>query len=575
MVIIQHLEIKLKALILTIFLTSSGALLAQNDRLDRQDLMQQKVLFDALKERDLGNYPEAAELFTRVLGMNPDLAVANYELARMLIISNQTIKGLPFAEKAVSLDASNVYYLELLADFYTSSLKWEEALGVFDQLIAFNAQKPNYYLAKATVLQQLGKNKKAFDVLDELEEKFGSTTALWMQRIEMALSDKKSKLSKRLEKAEEIALEALKKLENDPNVLSRLGDIYEMTDQPEKAIQVFLNLRDEIPNSGQLSFLLSKLYLQVKDEASAHKYLKEAFGSNQVDTDEKLGILIQFFRVGNLNDPTKKRVKELIDIFLATHPDDPKPYTIQGDFLNLEGKYEEAEVAYRKSVSLDPSKHLVWRQLIVVNSFLGKDSAILSNTKKAIELFPDLSVFFLFRGQALMNAERYTEAAEVLEEGVLLSAYSDTEQAEFYFYLGSVYHEMEEHKRSDSAFDRSLDLFPDNPFLLNNYSYYLALRGVNLEKAERMSRRSNELDPNRSSFCDTYGYILFLNGKMEESIKWYQKAIELGADQSSEVLEHYADALAAIGKAKEAKEIWIKALELDPGNQILIKKIEK
>ena len=48
-----------------------------------------------------------------------------------------------------------------------------------------------------------------------------------------------------------------------------------------------------------------------------------------------------------------------------------------------------------------------------------------------------------------------------------------------------------EYESSDSLFELSLKINPSNPTVLNNYSYYLSLRGVDLEKAKEMSFNSN------------------------------------------------------------------------------------
>ena len=53
--------------------------------------------------------------------------------------------------------------------------------------------------------------------------------------------------------------------------------------------------------------------------------------------------------------------------------------------------------------------------------------------------------------------------------------------------LGDAYNATKAYDKSDKAYDEALALNPDNNAALNNYSYYLALRKTNLEKAEKMS----------------------------------------------------------------------------------------
>ncbi|MBK7384433.1 MAG: hypothetical protein IPI81_14055, partial [Flavobacteriales bacterium] len=64
-------------------------------------------------------------------------------------------------------------------------------------------------------------------------------------------------------------------------------------------------------------------------------------------------------------------------------------------------------------------------------------------------------------------------------------------------------------RQERQAYDKALARIPDDATTLNNYAYYLSVRGEQLEKAERMSKRSNELAPGQPSYQDTYAWVLF------------------------------------------------------------------
>jgi Tfp pilus assembly protein PilF len=59
--------------------------------------------------------------------------------------------------------------------------------------------------------------------------------------------------------------------------------------------------------------------------------------------------------------------------------------------------------------------------------------------------------------------------------------------AELNSLLGDAYNATKAYDKSDKAYDDALAVDPANEAVLNNYSYYLALRKTNLEKAEKMS----------------------------------------------------------------------------------------
>ena len=64
---------------------------------------------------------------------------------------------------------------------------------------------------------------------------------------------------------------------------------------------------------------------------------------------------------------------------------------------------------------------------------------------------------------------------------------------------------------------------------LNNYAYYLSVRGERLGKALEMTEKSNRLSPNNPVFLDTWAWVLYKKGDFEEALKYkeiYQTATD-------------------------------------------------
>ena len=109
--------------------------------------------------------------------------------------------------------------------------------------------------------------------------------------------------------------------------------------------------------------------------------------------------------------------------------------------------------------------------------------------------------------------------------------------------------------------------------MLNNYAYYLSVRGEHLDKAEQMSKQSNEIQPDQSSYEDTYGWVFYKEGKFNDAKTWIEKALSHGADKSGTVLEHYGDILFKMGDLNKALEYWQKAKDAGDGSDLLDKKL--
>jgi len=159
-----------------------------------------------------------------------------------------------------------------------------------------------------------------------------------------------------------------------------------------------------------------------------------------------------------------------------------------------------------------------------------------------------------------------------LETGIRYVVRNDLLLAEFYNYLGDAYHQTKQDEKAFEAYDASLKINSDNSIVLNNYAYYLSLRGEQLERAKKMARKANELDPNNSSNQDTYGWVLYKLGEYKEALEWIGKSVDNHSEENAEVLEHYGDVLYKLGRTEEAREYWERAVKAGKGGSELLKK---
>ena len=134
------------------------------------------------------------------------------------------------------------------------------------------------------------------------------------------------------------------------------------------------------------------------------------------------------------------------------------------------------------------------------------------------------------------------------------------------------------------SYENSLKLlFGVNASAQNNYAYYLIETmkvepgSEEFEKARELSRESLEMteDNPQGTYYDTYAWILFKDHEYKEALEYQEIAIDLTEEDeySSELFSHYGDILFMLGQPLEALEQWKKALELEPDNKLLKKKV--
>ncbi len=175
----------------------------------------------------------------------------------------------------------------------------------------------------------------------------------------------------------------------------------------EKALETYNEILKIDPENPYINISLSDYYRKKGDKVKSLEYLKAGFANPNLDIDSKVSILLAYYSVNEIYNTYKDEAFELATILIKAHPDDPKAYSIYADFLVQDKRYAEARDAFLKVISLDSTKYLVWEQLLFVESELGDNQAIVDESKRALELFPEQPMLYLFAGCGQLPAEGF------------------------------------------------------------------------------------------------------------------------------------------------------------------------
>ena len=538
------------------------------------ELQARRYFLNATRARLMGNDEEARDLFLKCLKIDGKNDAAKYELSKLYHHAKQTDLALQYAQEAVELDEKNTWYRFLLADLYLETNQPDKAADTYRAVIELAPTKYEVYFELAQVYINDGDYEEALKVYDELQEEVGYAEEVVMQRYHLLIG------LGEFNRAIDLLLNVIEEHPTDPRFRGVLAELYDQTGESEKALEQYLKVLEVDPGNSMIHLALAEHYQIAGDIDKAFEELKLAFSDPEVDIDTKVQILLNFYDVtngtasaGSEREKLKESADELMDILLAVHPGNARTYTILGDYQLRENKLEEARESFRKAVELEPDKFVIWHQIVLIDSQLNDQVALIRESGLAMELFPTMPVFYLYQGVALNLEEHHDEAIEALIAGKDLVIDDPRLLAQFYSSLGDAYHAIKEHELSDESYDKCLENEPNNIYVLNNYSYYLSLREEDLEKAEKMSLRSNELQPGQASFQDTYAWILFKLERYEDARVWIEKALNNGGDNSGEVVEHYGDILFKLGDERSALDQWLKAKELGETSDLIDKKI--
>lgn len=534
---------------------------------DRESALFQGKFFAAQTEKAIGNQDKAYKLFQEALNISPENDACMYELARLDFANNNLPAAEDYIDKALAIDPKNEWYHLFKADLLIEAGQLGQAIEQYEQILKLNPDNTSVRYELATVLVYTGQAQAAIKQYDIIESHVGimEEVSLEKQRLYLELG-KEDKALAELEKL-------IDAFPHEVRYQGMLAQYYVDKGDVDRAMEIYEGIRALDPGNGMLHLKLSEFYALQGQEEKSFEEIKLAFQAGDVDIDRKVGILLNFYTASEFDPAQLPRAFELLELVILAHPREAKAQAIYGDFLYRDGQDVEARNYYRKAVELDAARNVIWEQILQIDASLQDFISLESESERALQLFPTMPQFYMYNGIAHVQLKDYDKAVSSLNLGKELVFDNPPMLGQFYSSLGDAYHALEEHAKSDESYDKALELEPNNVFVLNNYSYYLAVRGEDLDLAAEMAKRANELQPNQVSFEDTYAWVLYKQGNYDEAKVWLEKAISHGGHASGEIQEHLGDVMYKLGDAGAAVEYWIKAKELGGASELIDKKI--
>ena len=543
----------------------------KNKLSEAQQTKAEMFFYEGLRLKALGDYRTAVINFDKVIAIDPNQAAAFYELSQMYLEMKTPETAFIYALKAATLDPKNEWYLIAAAEASEKSGSYLKAEKFYKALIELKPAHIENYFSLANMQLARKKYKEALRTYDILSKKLGVTEELAIQKEKIWL--KLNKVPKALAEIQTL----IDRYPKEPKYYLLLADIYVANNTPDKAFAIYQKVLQLDSNNGYAQLELAEYYRIKKQEPMAMRYLYVAFKNPQINIDHKVSILAPYFSVIG-NQSQRKRALELASFLIVAHPAEAKAFAIYADLLYQDKQLDSAKKVYLQTIALDKSVFAVWQNLLLLQAETQDYNGLLKTSNQAIELFPNQNFVFYLNAAAKYQAKDYAAAALAYKQALTITFDNTEMQAQIYSGLGDVYNELKQYAQSDSFYNASLALKPDEVFVLNNYAYYLALRKEQLPKAAQMAKKANELQPNNASFEDTYAWVLFKMGNYEQALIWIELALTHSETQTATLMEHYGDILYFLTRkeaAVQAIEKWKAAKTLGAGSEQLSEKIKE
>ena len=237
--------------------------------------------------------------------------------------------------------------------------------------------------------------------------------------------------------------------------------------------------------------------------------------------------------------------------------------------LSLADLYEglkKPELAIKTYERISPSSPLERSALIQRAIDLdGSDRSDEAKTdlEKLIATAPTDLDAIMALGNVLRGRKEFAECADAYSKGIATMPMPDKSAWTWFYFRGICYERSKDWPKAEADLKKALELFPDQPHVLNYLGYSWVDKGMNLDEGMRMITRAVEQRADDGYIVDSLGWANYRIGKYEEAVKQLDRAVELKPEDPT-INDHLGDAYWKVGRMVEARFQWAHARDLGP-----------
>jgi len=273
------------------------------------------------------------------------------------------------------------------------------------------------------------------------------------------------------------------------------------------------------------------------------------------------GMAEVFFTIGAALKGEASEDYALIYARIATYlrPDHIDALLLCADLLDKLGQYDLAEETFKQVPADSPDHHAAELGRAEVLRRAGRTEAAIEVLDRLARDYPTLPTVNSALGDLLRQQEDYKGAVAAYDKAL---EYTDEGAPGEWFLLyarGIAHERLKQWDAAEADFRHALQLYPDQPQVLNYLGYSMVERKANLDEALAMIQRAVEAQPDSGYIVDSLGWVLYRMGRYDEAVSQMERAVELMAVDPV-VNDHLGDVYWAVGRKREAEFQWKRAL---------------
>ena len=536
---------------------------------------------EAIVQREKGNSDAAFDLLRHCVDIDSTRSEAYFYLAQYYGALKQKDKMLGMMKKAVDLEPDNTTYLETLANVYISQRQYAEGIEMLERLYDKSRERDEVLGMLVQLYEQQQDYDNAIRTLNRLETLEGKSERLSFAKSSLFTQkgDKKAAISEMKKLADQYP--------HDNNYRCLYGNTLYVNGQQKKALAIYHEILKDDPDNRNAQMAMLAHYNEQHDSAAANRLIEEILLNKQSSTEDRVTLMRQVIGESERAGGDSTRVLQLFHRMLDLPQSDADMALFCATYMNLKKMPKDSIGAVlEKAIQIAPDNAAARLQLVSYAWQNEDRDKVIALCKEARQYNPDEMAFYYYQGIAYYQNSQLDEALDAFQNGIgVITQQSDPAiVSDFYAVMGDIMHQKGMDREAYAAYDSCLQWKDDNIACLNNYAYYLSIKGEQLDKAEQMSYRTIKAEPKNATYLDTYAWILFMQKRYSEARIYIDQTLQNDSDTSAVLLEHAGDIYYHVGDTDKALAFWQQSLDRavagndkeiqGPRRQVLIRKIK-
>ncbi|MER9255986.1 tetratricopeptide repeat protein [Mesorhizobium sp. M0598] len=229
---------------------------------------------------------------------------------------------------------------------------------------------------------------------------------------------------------------------------------------------------------------------------------------------------------------------------------------------------EGAIALYRRIPAGSPLKELSDLQLGLNLADLDRNDEAITHLKAIVDAHPDDMRAYLALGGVYSSKEDFRSAANLYDKAVEVLKTPTAANWNIFYQRGIAYERLKEWPKAEPNFRKALELYPDQPQVLNYLGYSWVDKNMNLKEGLAMIQKAVDLRPSDGYIVDSLGWAYYRLGQFDDAVREMERAVSLKPEDPV-LNDHLGDVYWRVGRKLEATFQWNQARDLKPDPDVL------